>query len=290
MILKQLTLKNYKNISDRNFEFSPNINFFVGLNGSGKTNILDSIYYLCFGKSYFSRKELYNIKHKEDFFFIKGEFILEENSIDIIEVLLEKEKGKCIKRNSKKYKKISEHLGSFLAIMISPSDIDLINEGGSERRKFIDSTISLYDKKYLNSLINYNKLLQQRNSLLKLFFENNYFDEFQLDIYNKKMSDYGNYISEKRKRFIVKFIPIFQENYNVISDKKEEVIINFKTSLENDNLYSLLKESQSTDMKLQITTKGIHKDDFDFKINDFPIKKYGSQGQQKSFLISLKNC
>jgi DNA replication and repair protein RecF len=287
MILKNLTLTNYKSFSDKSIILDKNINCFVGANGVGKSNILDAIYHLSFGKSYFNPISSQNIKHKEDFFAIKGVY---NNNLknEIILINLKKGGKKIIKRNNKKYEKFSEHIGLLPLVIISPSDRNLIAEGSDIRRKFIDSVICQSDKTYLSNLINYNRVLLQRNSLLKLHFKNKNTDLNTINVYDSQLEDIGDKIYVKREKFMSDFCPVFEEKYNLISNNSEYVNIQYKSDLNNEKLSVLLSKSLEKDLFLQYTSKGIHKDDLIFSIDNYPIKKFGSQGQRKSFLIALK--
>lgn len=287
VILKKLSLLNYKNIAENSFEFESKINAIVGKNGIGKTTILDAIYHLAVGKSYFNPLSTQNIKHGEEFFVIDGVFEKENRNEQII-CSYKKAQKKILKRNGKIYKKFSEHIGLIPIVIISPSDTDLIIEGSETRRKFIDTVISTFDTSYLNTLINYQKTLQQRNALLKYFALNQVFDADNLNIYNEQLSEFGQLIFNKRNDFLEKFIPVFQELYEVISENAEKVTVEYESQLHEDNLETLLIQNLQKDRIMQYTTCGIHKDDVLFNISGFPVKKFGSQGQQKSFLIALK--
>lgn len=287
MYLKKLSLVNYKNIASASFEFDQKINCFTGSNGIGKTNVLDAIYHLSFGKSYFNPVSLQNIMHGEDFFVVEGQF--EKNSREeTVLCSLKKGQKKMMKRNGKAYEKFSDHVGFLPLVIISPADRDLITEGSEERRKFIDSVIAQSDKNYLKNIVNYHKVLAQRNSLLKYFALNNTFDKETLNIYNEQLHNYGTPVFESRKAFLETFVPIFNERYKAISGGKETVNLVYESQLFNGNLKILLEENLGRDKALQFTSTGIHKDDLGFEIDGYPVKKFGSQGQQKSFLVALK--
>ncbi len=287
MILNKLSIVNYKNFESKAFEFDTKINCFVGSNGIGKTNVLDAIYHLSFGKSYFNPIASQNIKHGEDFFVVDGNFHRNERDEKVI-ISLKKGQKKVIKRNGKAYDKFSDHIGFIPLVIISPADRDLIIEGSGVRRKFMDSVISQSDKTYLTDLINYNKVLSQRNALLKYFTLNNTYNPDTLQVYNEQLIVYGQPIFDKRKSFLEAFIPIFKERYSTISNSNEVVELTYKSDLFNNNFETLFGESVAKDRAIQYTSVGIHKDDLLFRIGDYPIKKFGSQGQQKSFLIALK--
>ena len=287
MYLKNISLFNYKNFSEASFEFVSKINCFVGKNGIGKTNVLDAIYHLSYGKSYFNPLAVQNIKHGEEFFVIDGEFEINERKEQII-CSLKKGHKKILKRNGKVYEKFSEHVGFIPLVIISPADTDLIVEGSETRRKFMDSVISQLDPQYLKQLIQYQKVMSQRNALLKYFALNFVFDNDTLSIYNEQLDRFGKYIFEKRKEFIEQFIPIFNTHHQAITDSQETVQLVYESHLFEKDLLTLLQENINKDRALHYTSVGIHKDDLSFEIDNYPIKKFGSQGQQKSFLIALK--
>jgi DNA replication and repair protein RecF len=287
MNLNKLSLVNYKNFESQVFDFDAKINCFVGANGMGKTNALDAIYHLAFGKSYFNPIAVQNINHNAEFFVVDGNFTKNERSEKII-VSLKRGQKKVIKRNSKAYEKFSEHIGFIPLVIISPADRDLIIEGSVTRRKFIDSVISQSDKTYLAALISYNKILAQRNALLKYFALNTTFNADTLAIYNEQLHTYGTEIFKKRDDFLKTFIPIFKARYEAISQSKEVIDLTYKSDLFEGQLIDLLDKNLNKDKALQHTSIGAHKDDLVFLIDNFPIKKFGSQGQQKSFLIALK--
>ncbi len=287
MYLRKLSLVNYKNISHKVFDFEEKINCFVGNNGVGKTNVMDAIYYLSFAKSYFNSIAVQNIRHGEDFFMIEGAYHTDEREENIV-CSLKKGQKKIVKRNGKSYDKFSDHIGQFPLVIISPADRDLIVEGSETRRKFIDSVISQQDHGYLKTLIAYNKLVQQRNALLKYFAANRTFDSVNLNVYNEQLVAYGVEIYKKRQTFLEEFIPIFNERYKTISEGKEYVNLVYKSQLNEVSFSELLESSLEKDRMLQYTSSGVHKDDLIFEIGGFPVKKFGSQGQQKSYLIALK--
>ncbi len=287
MILKKISILNYKNFDTKTFQFDSKINCFVGPNGVGKTNILDAIYHLSFGKSYFNPIATQNIKHNEDFFVVDGLYEINEREEKII-VSLKKGQKKIIKRNGKAYERFSNHIGLLPLVIISPTDRDLITEGSETRRKFIDGIISQNDKTYLQNLIKYNKVLAQRNALLKYFALNSTFNSDTLDIYNEQLNKLGHLIFNKRDTFLKEFVPIFKAQYKIISNNNETVNLVYKSDLFKTELNKLLDNNLNKDRALQYTSVGIHKDDLSFEIDQYSIKKFGSQGQQKSFLIALK--
>ena len=287
MFLKRISLLNYKNFSEVTFELDTKINCFVGKNGIGKTNILDAIYHLANGKSYFNPLAVQNIKHNEDFFVVDGEFEKKERSEQIL-CSLKKGQKKILKRNGKIYEKFSDHIGFIPLVIISPADSDLIIEGSETRRKFIDSVISQLDSSYLQQLIQYQKIISQRNALLKYFALNHVFENDTLSIYNEQLNTLGQAIFEKRKKFLIEFIPIFNNYHREITNSAETVQLVYQSDLFEKDTLTLLEENISKDRALHYTSVGVHKDDLSFEIDNHPIKKFGSQGQQKSFLIALK--
>jgi DNA replication and repair protein RecF len=287
MHLKKLTLVNFKNFESQSFDFEDKINCFVGNNGVGKTNVLDAIYYLSFAKSYFNPVATQNIRHSEDFFMIEGTYQIEDR-VDNIVCSLKRGHKKTVKRNGKLYEKFSEHIGYLPLVIISPADRDLIIEGSDTRRKFIDSVISQSNNSYLKAVINYNKVLAQRNSLLKYFAANRTFDALNLKIYNEQLHFYGAEIFKCRKEFLSTFIPIFKKRYRAISNSKEDVNLVYDSQLNEASLSDLFEKSLERDRVLQYTSAGVHKDDLIFEIEGYPVKKFGSQGQQKSYLVALK--
>ena len=287
MFLKRISLLNYKNFSEIDFELDSKINCFVGKNGIGKTNILDAIYHLANGKSYFNPLALQNIKHGEDFFVVDGEFEKNGRTEQIL-CSLKKGQKKILKRNGKVYEKFSDHIGFIPLVIISPADSDLIIEGSETRRKFIDTVISQLDSSYLQQLIQYQKIISQRNALLKFFALNHVFENDTLSIYNEQLNTLGQFIFEKRKKFLIDFIPIFNNYHREITNSAESVQLVYQSNLFEKDTLTLLEENINKDRALHYTSVGVHKDDLSFEIDNYPIKKFGSQGQQKSFLIALK--
>ena len=287
MIIKNLKIFNFKNHNEKSFDFSPEINCFVGNNGAGKTNILDALHYLSMAKSFLGNLDAQNILHDSDFFAIEAEIQGEEKN-DIIKVQLPKEGKKIIKKNDKTYERIADHIGFLPSVMISPYDANLISDGSESRRKFLDAMISQTDSDYLFALIQYQKTLQQRNALLKYFAKNRTFDLDSLEIYNEPLTKFGTQIFEKRQRFVASILPTIQHFYEIISKGNEKVTVIYESNLNEQNFEEILSENLEKDRVLTYTSRGIHKDDLRFEMNGNLIKKFGSQGQQKSFLIALK--
>ncbi len=287
MYLKDLSLINFKNYQEFSANFSPKINCFVGNNGSGKTNLLDAIHYLSLCKSFFNAIDSQNIRNSENYFLIQGHF--EKNGeVDAVYCGLKRNQKKVFKKNTKEYQKLSEHIGQFPLVMISPNDNELIWGVSEVRRKFIDSIISQYDRVYLDSLIAYNSAVKQRNSLLKQFSRNQTMDSALLEIWDEQLIIYGNTLISKRTDFLSSFIPMFNHFYEILSDHKEEVSLVYEDSLDHRDFKTALLTCLAKDRILEYTTVGPHKDDLEFKINHMALKKFASQGQQKSYLLALK--
>lgn len=288
MQLNKLQLINFKNYTETVFQFSERINIFVGDNGAGKTNILDAIYYNSFCKSYFNPIDSQNTRHGEDFFSIKGIYTNGNESKDEILVAVKRNERKRVKLNSKEYSRLADHIGLFPLVMISPSDSNMIYGGSEDRRKYIDGVISQFDHHYLDTLLNYNKVLMHRNALLKALNLNRSMDLSNLEVWDDKMAFLGNQIHKKRQSFLKEFIPIVAHYYQFISNEKEEAGIEYRSQMNDADFQQLLTENIKKDLALKHCSIGIHRDDLVFTINGFPLRKYGSQGQQKSFLIALK--
>ncbi len=287
MYLEKISIFNYRNISELSLELSSGVNVFVGKNGVGKTNFLDAVYYLSFCKSFSSFSDALNIRFKQDFFLIDALYSRNQNEEHIV-CSLKRNQKKVFKRNKNIYKKLADHIGLIPLVLISPADSTLITDGSEERRKFIDGVISQFDRIYLTNLLKYNRILLQRNTLLRDFADKRNFNAEMLDIYNVQLSNLGDEIFKKRKLFIEELIPVFQEYYNLISGNSEKVSLEYTSKLSEKPLYELLIENIEKDRILQYTSKGIHRDELSFKHSGYSLRKVGSQGQQKSFLLALK--
>ena len=287
MWLKNITLLNFKNYATAEVVFAKTVNAFVGNNGAGKTNLLDAIHYLCLCKGYFNPIDSQQIKANEDLFLIQGDFERKEKN-EKITCGLKRNQKKQIKRNKKEYDKLAQHIGLFPLVMISPYDTNLIMDGSEERRRFIDNVISQTDANYLDELIIYNKHLLNRNALLKQIAVTRKMDVTLLQILDEQLVISGKRIFEKRKEFLLDFIPLFDAHYSYITDDAEQVSLTYQSQLNEHDFLTLLSQSIEKDRILERTTTGIHKDELSFAIGDMPLKKFGSQGQQKSFLIALK--
>ncbi len=287
MHLESLHLVNFKNYEELEVALAPKITCFVGENGSGKTNLLDAVYYLSMAKSYLNTIDKQNIRFDQTFFSVLGKWHKAEQPISI-QCVVKHGSKKILKRNKKEYHKLAEHIGQFPSVIISPYDRDLISEGSEVRRRWIDGIISQFDHTYLEELIRYQKVLDQRNALLKNQYENRIFDRESMEIWDAQLIPLGEQIYLKRKQFIEEFTSYFQEKYNYISNENEKVELVYKSQLHDQTFIQVLKDNERKDAFSQYTNGGIHKDDFVFLIKGHPIKKFGSQGQQKSYLIALK--
>ena len=286
MILKNLSIINYKNLTQVELQLSPKINCFVGNNGMGKTNLLDAVYYLSFCRSYTNPIDTQIINHDADVCMIQGKYELENGSEEEIYCGLRRRQKKQFKRNKKEYEKLSDHIGFIPLVMISPADIEIIQGSSEERRKFMDMAISQFNKEYMHALIRYNKALQQRNAILKM-------DEHQLDftlleLWEDRMAEAGELVFEKRKAFVEEFIPIFDAFYKKISASGENVSFEYVSQLADRDFRARLQETRRRDIAIGHTTTGIHRDELEMLLDGFPIKKVGSQGQNKTYFVSMK--
>lgn len=287
MVLTHLSLVNFKNYCDASLSLDPNVNIFTGLNGQGKTNLLDAVHYLSACKSYFNPIDSQNIRHGEEFFVVEGVFENGEGA-DKIYCGVKRGQKKVFRKNKEEYERLAEHIGRYPAVVISPYDKDLISEGSEVRRRFIDSIIAQYNRPYLDALVDYNRVLKQRNSLLKYFWENRTFDADNLAVWSDQLSDLAKVIFAERRTFIEAFRKRFMDHYHAISGGHETVDLTYKSDLAEGEFAETLKASLEKDRRTSYTQVGTHKDDLKLLIGGHALKKFGSQGQQKTFLIALK--
>lgn len=287
MHVEKLSIVNFKNYRKVELELSPEINCFVGSNGAGKTNLLDAIHYLSMCRSYLNPIDSQNILFEEQFFVIQGLWV-KESSSDQIYCGVKKGTKKVFKKNKVQYEKLAEHIGSYPSVMISPYDRNLITEGGELRRKWMDGIIAQFDRDFLNDLVKYGKVLDQRNALLKNMADFGFFNRDSIEVWDEQLVMYGQRIFSARSAFLDEFVSVFQKYYDDLSDSKETVGLEFKSHLLEGDFLTQLKAAERQDHRKQYTTIGVHKDDLMFTINGHPVKKFGSQGQQKSYLIALK--
>lgn len=284
MHLTNLSIINFKNIRTAELTFSPGVNCFFGKNGEGKTNLLDAIYYLSFCKSHSNPIDSQNITHDAEFFVLQA--LYKEGEVqEEIYCGMKRKQRKIFKRNKKEYERLSEHIGRIPLVLISPADEELIREGSDERRRFMDMVISQYDHAYMDALMSYNKALQQRNALLKTDAVR---DESLWSLYEEMMATDAEVIFRKRTTFIEEFTPVFETFYQKISGGKEHIRLKYASHLSAGNLAKKLYDCRQRDEILGYTTAGIHKDDLFMELDGYPIKRVGSQGQNKSYLIALK--
>jgi DNA replication and repair protein RecF len=286
MFLKNLSLFNFRNFDSFDIELSEKINCFIGDNGIGKTNLLDALHYLSFCKSFLPLSDKNSIKYGENFFMISGCFELNGKN-EKISCNYIKDKKKIIKRNDVEYEKLSEHIGLLPVVFSTPYDSNLIHLGGDLRRKFLDIIISQFNKIYLKTLIDYNRIINSRNILLKRYSERNA-SYTEIESWNNLLISKGLYIYQERKKCIAEIVDIFQNYYNKISNYNENVKLSYLSQLDNNDFEILLCRNFDRDVRLGFTSIGVHKDDLQFLLDDESIKKSGSQGQQKTFIISLK--
>jgi DNA replication and repair protein RecF len=288
MRLDWIHLLNFKNCEDKELSFGPGITCMVGPNGRGKTNLLDAIYYLCFTKSFLNTADTQNIRQNEPFFMLEGKFNRQDTE-EHIQISFKRGQKKIIRRNRKEYEKMADHIGLLPAVMVCPQYTSIITGGSEERRRWLDLLLSQFNQVYFQNLINYQRVLRQRNSLIKQMVESARWDETTLAIYDIQLAKYGQEIYSVRKQFITEFVEVFKEHYAFITQGTEEVTLTYTSPLDQaQNMEDLLQKSRSKDRLLQYTTSGIHKDDLDFMVHQLSVKKFGSQGQQKTFLMALK--
>lgn len=285
--LHKLSLVSFKNYAHAEIIFSDRFNCIAGNNGEGKTNLLDAIHYLSFTKSYFNPIDMQNIFHDAPMFVIQGDFFVGGKEEEIY-CAQKRGERKQIRLNKKEVSRFADHIGMFPAVMASPSDVELILEGSEVRRKFADSIISQYDRPYLEDIITYVKVLLQRNAQLKQFSKKGNFEPESLKIWDVQLIETGNRIFNKRKEFSYGFEPIFQKYYELISGGKEKVEITYQSQLSKGGFEALLNQALDKDRVMEYSTVGIHKDDWEFRMDNYPVKKFASQGQQKSYLLAVK--
>jgi len=288
MYLQRLTVTNFKNYEQAELTFSEKINCLVGDNGEGKTNLLDAIFYLSFCKSFFNPIDTQNIRHGEEFFAIHGFYQRNGDAADQVSCIQKRNHKKQFRLNKKEYDRLADHIGLFPLSMVSATDARPHKLGNDKRRKNIPRLTSQVEQVFLDDLLNYNKAVQQRNALLRHFAESRSFQQSSLDIWDEQLLMLGHKIHLKRAAFLESFTPLFQEYFDVISEGKEKVSILYESQLRERDFAELLRESLQRDLSLRYSSAGVHKDDMIFNLSGYPVKKYGSQGQQKSFLISLK--
>lgn len=285
MTLKNISIINYKNLADVSLALSPKINCFIGSNGEGKTNLLDAIYYLSFCKSMTTNIDSNVIRHDADFFMIQGEYENEDGVMEEVYAGMKRGVKKQFKRNKKAYKRLSEHIGLIPLIIVSPDDTSIIRGGSEERRKMLDMVIAQFDATYIDALNNYNKALQQRNVLLKMEDEP---DATLLELWEEEMARHGEAIYSKRDAFVKDFIPVFQEIYRTISGEREEVTLEYISHCQRGRLIDVIQRDRHKDRAVGYSLHGIHRDDLEMNLGGFPMKREGSQGQNKTYAISLK--
>ncbi len=284
MILSRISIVNFKNIAQADLEFSPGLNCLLGNNGMGKTNLLDALYYLSFCKSATNVIDSQNIRHDEDFFMLQGLYTAGEDTTEEVYCGMKRRQKKVFRRNKKEYTRLSDHIGLVPLVMISPDDSQLIQGGSEERRRFLDMVISQFDKGYLERLMRYNKALQQRNALLKQEIT----DATMYEIWEEQMAHTAIDIYAARCRFLNEFVPVFQEFYSVISGGDEAVGLSYVSHMQRGDLRDLLAEVRDRDLILGYTSRGAHKDDLEMMLGEYSMKRIGSQGQNKTFLVALK--
>lgn len=283
-VLEKMMVSGFRNIEFQELEFSPNVNCISGNNGEGKTNLLDAVWYLSMTKSAFSSSDRFNFRYGSDEFSLSGTYRMENGLESRFAVRVTSGGEKRLLRDDKPYGRISEHIGVLPIVMVSPADTSLVSESGEERRRFVNSVLSQMDREYLSAVQQYNRLLLQRNRILKGVAP----DRELLSVFDLRMAPYADYIFTARKRFAADISPIVSHYYKEVSGGREEVSITYNSDLDNGGLDEVLARSREKDMALRYTSAGVHRDDLVFAMDGYPIRRCGSQGQQKSFLVSLK--
>ena len=283
-VLEKIVISDFRNIALQELEFSPNINCISGNNGEGKTNLLDAIYYLSMTKSAFAASDRFNFRHGTDEFSLSGIYRMDNGLSSRFAMKISSKGEKKLRRDDKPYGRVSEHIGVLPVVMVSPSDNSLVSDSGEERRRFVNSVLSQMDREYMSAMQHYNRLLQQRNRMLK----EPEVDRTLLEVIDMRMSALAGPIHDARRRFVDDIRPVVAEYYKALSGDTEQVNIRYESELSSSSLEGILASSFEKDRILKYTGSGIHRDDFVFMMNGHPIRRYGSQGQQKSFLVSLK--
>ena len=283
-LLEKIVISDFRNIELQEIEFSPNVNCISGNNGEGKTNLLDAIYYLSMTKSAFATSDKFNFRHGTEEFSIAGVYAMENGLSSRFALRMTSKGEKKVKRDDKPYLKVSEHIGVLPVVMVSPADVSMVSESGDERRRFVNAVLSQMDREYMSAMQQYNRLLMQRNKMLKDMVV----DRSLLEVIDMRMAALAEPVYQARRRFAAELKPIVAEYYTALSGGGEEVDIEYDSDLSKAGLEQLLSASYEKDCMMKHTTVGIHRDDFLFTMNGHPIRRYGSQGQQKSFLVSLK--
>ena len=283
-VLEKIVISDFRNIELQELEFSPNVNCISGNNGEGKTNLIDSIYYMSMTKSAFASSDKYILRHGAEEFALAGTYAMENGTKSRFSMKMTSKGEKKVKRDDKPYQKISEHIGLLPVVMVSPADVSMVSESGEERRRFVNAVLSQMSREYMSGMQQYNRLLLQRNKMLKDMVP----DRSLLEVIDMRLSAIADPIHKARKQFIEELKPIVSEYYKALSGDSEQVDIFYETELDNAPLEQLLAQSYEKDRIMKHTTEGIHRDDFIFTMNGQPIRRFGSQGQQKSFLVSLK--
>lgn len=283
-VLEKIVISDFRNIRLQELEFSPNVNCISGNNGEGKTNLLDAIYYLSMTKSAFASSDKFNFRHGTEEFSIAGSYRMENGLASRFAVKMTAKGEKKVRRDDKPYPKVSDHIGVLPVVMVSPADISLVSESGEERRRFVNAVLSQMDHEYMTALQQYNRLLMQRNKMLKEMDV----DRSLLEVIDMRMGALAEPIYQARKKFVQDLAPVISEYYKAVSGGTEEVDIEYESELSKAGLESLLAASFEKDRIMKYTTSGIQRDDFIFRMEGHPIRRFGSQGQQKSFLVSLK--
>ena len=282
----KITLLQFRNYSSAAFEFKAPVTCVTGANGSGKTNLLDAVYYLCYTKSYFSAYQQNNAQNGTDGFRVTGIFNRKDRQESIS--CKWKDGKKEVYNNDVEYEKVTDHIGMYSAVMIAPDDTELINGSSELRRKWIDGILSQVDKTYLEKLMHYQRILLQRNAWLKIQYIKPSDNKTELEYYDAELGADGAYLYEHRKAFLAEFLPLLNDFYHRLSGGKETIVVTYTSDLAQKPLAAWLAQNLQHDLRYQRTLRGIHKDDWDFRLNDLQLKQFGSQGQKKSFLFALK--